>query len=289
MVKFQIIIYNLLIKFKNFSLNIKVSEIESKKYINYIKSQISKKRKSYIADGFKVYSQNDEDGIINSIFKDIKYLNKTFIEIGSGSGLENNTHYLLLKGWKGVWIDSNKRYVNNLNKKLGGSKNLAIFCDKVTPSNINEKIEKCLNFLKLNDDEAIDFFSIDIDSIDIYCLKKINKLKPRLICIEYNAKFPPDIEISIENDIKNYWKHDDYMGSSLAFIVHEMQNINYRLVSTNITGINAFFVRDDLYPKCKTVNQTINELYMPINYHLFNYVDGHRPTLKFLINKLKKK
>ena len=46
-----------------------------------------------------------------SIFKDIKYLNKTFIEIGSGSGLENNTHYLLLKGWKGVWIDSNKSKV----------------------------------------------------------------------------------------------------------------------------------------------------------------------------------
>ena len=46
---------------------------------------------SYILDGYKVFSQNDEDGIIHSIFNDIGIENKLFIEIGIGDGIENNT------------------------------------------------------------------------------------------------------------------------------------------------------------------------------------------------------
>ena len=44
--------------------------------------------------GFKVYSQNEEDGIINEIFQRIGTTNKTFVEIGVGNGLENNTLHL---------------------------------------------------------------------------------------------------------------------------------------------------------------------------------------------------
>ena len=46
--------------------------------------------------GFKVHSQNEEDGIIQEIFRRIGVTNKKFIEIGVGDGLENNTLFLLL-------------------------------------------------------------------------------------------------------------------------------------------------------------------------------------------------
>src|SRR5687768_7613741 len=55
--------------------------------------------------GFKVYAQLDEDGIIEAIFDAIGVRTRTFVEIGSGSGLENNSRYLLHKGWRGVWIE----------------------------------------------------------------------------------------------------------------------------------------------------------------------------------------
>ena len=48
--------------------------------------------------GFKVYSQCDEDGIIQEIFKRIGEESRTFVEFGVGDGLENNTVKLLLEG-----------------------------------------------------------------------------------------------------------------------------------------------------------------------------------------------
>ncbi len=53
--------------------------------------------------GFSTYSQNDEDGILQEIFRRIGTTNRKFIEFGCGDGLENNTTYLLLSGWRGVW------------------------------------------------------------------------------------------------------------------------------------------------------------------------------------------
>lgn len=64
--------------------------------------------------GYKVYSQFDEDGIINEIFKRIGTTNKIFIEFGVGDGTENNTIYLLLKGWSGLWIEGSKNFVDKI-------------------------------------------------------------------------------------------------------------------------------------------------------------------------------
>src|ERR1043166_5025439 len=41
--------------------------------------------------GFKLYAQNDEDGIIQEIFRRIGTTNRTFIELGVGTGVECNT------------------------------------------------------------------------------------------------------------------------------------------------------------------------------------------------------
>ena len=55
--------------------------------------------------GYKVYSQNDEDGIINEIFRRIGTETKEFIELGVDNGLECNTHFLLHREWHGLWIE----------------------------------------------------------------------------------------------------------------------------------------------------------------------------------------
>jgi len=41
-----------------------------------------------------------------------------------------------------------------------------------------------------------------------------------------------------------------------------------------------------LLKKCKTKNQTIEDLYSPANFELFNYNVAHAPTNKYLIDKL---
>jgi len=68
--------------------------------------------------GFKVYSQNDEDGIIQEIFSRIGATSKTFVEFGVGNGLENNTLTLLLKGWNGLWIEGAEQYASQIKSRF---------------------------------------------------------------------------------------------------------------------------------------------------------------------------
>ncbi|SUW04887.1 hypothetical protein [Brachyspira pilosicoli] len=66
--------------------------------------------------GYKVYSQNDEDGIINEIFNRIGTTNKFFIEFGVQDGIECNCHYLLFQDWEGVFIEGSKDYCDKINE-----------------------------------------------------------------------------------------------------------------------------------------------------------------------------
>ena len=236
------------------------------------------------------HHKNDEDGIVQSIFNDIGIKNKLFIEIGIGNGIEKNTHNLILQNWKGIWIDSNTKVINKLKNIINNDKKIIINNSKITKENINQVVENCLSKLLINKkDNDIDFFSIDIDSLDVFCFEKLDVIKPRLICIEYNSKFPPPTELSINPNSLQTWNYDDYNGASLSFIDKKLSKLGYKLISTNITGSNAFFVLDKYYNKCKTKNQSINQLYMPPNYNLYNFYQAHKPTIKFLLDVINTK
>ena len=176
---------------------------------------------------------------------------------------------------------------NKLNKLLPINSKLVVDCKKINPSNINTEINYNLKKLDKENIESIDFFSIDIDSSDIFCVNALLEFRPRLICIEYNAKFPPPVKISIGQNFNKNWVNDDYYGSSLSYIVDEMEKKEYKLISTNISGSNAFFTTKELYPLCKTYNQSINDLYMSANHNLYDYYVADKPTNKFLKDILK--
>ena len=68
-----------------------------------------------VKSGYRVYSQADEDGILHEIFRRIGEGNRTFLELGVGNGLENNTLFLLVQGWSGIWMDRRqpRRFTGN--------------------------------------------------------------------------------------------------------------------------------------------------------------------------------
>src|SRR5438128_9077381 len=63
--------------------------------------------KRLVRCGYKVYSQNDEDGIIAEIFRRIGTTDHSFVEFGVETGIECNTAKLLVEGWRGLWIEAN--------------------------------------------------------------------------------------------------------------------------------------------------------------------------------------
>lgn len=95
--------------------------------------------------GYKVYSQNDEDGILHEIFHRIGTVSKTFIEFGVQNGLECNSHLLLFYGWKGFWIEGSDEYCSEIYEKFRPvieNGKLQVMNAFVTRENINSLIEK---------------------------------------------------------------------------------------------------------------------------------------------------
>ena len=67
--------------------------------------------------GFKVYSQNDEDGILCEIFRRLGMVNGSFCEIGVENGLECNTLYLIHNGLGDAGIRTIEIYLFSVNNK----------------------------------------------------------------------------------------------------------------------------------------------------------------------------
>jgi hypothetical protein len=231
--------------------------------------------------GFKVYSQSDEDGILNEIFKRLDIKQGVFCEIGVENGLECNTFFLLHQGWKGVWVEGNSSQQAPIQSKFASlieKEQLAVLIGYATPNNINQVIQQVCECID-SQPADIDFISIDIDGMDIYLLETLD-FQPKVVCIEYNAKFPPPVSKKPVFDSNYVWSNvSDYMGSSLTALTEVAKLKGYSLVATNVVGSNAFFVRNDLLGDCFVDNPTPELLYNPPRYYLvynhYQYSVGH--------------
>ncbi len=231
--------------------------------------------------GFRVYSQHDEDGIIQEIFRRIGTTCRRFVEFGAGIGIESNCAYLLLQGWSGVWADGNPKYVETIQKTFEheiAAGRLTAFERMVTIENVDELVGA----------RDLDLLSIDVDGND-YHLWEAVKSRPRVVVIEYNAAFPPPARVVQPYQPELVWGGTTYYGASLSALEDLAKLKGYVLVGTNITGVNAFFVRDDVLweknefsdaGKSKSASRVLDPtwgLYNPARYRLGEFgFDGHR-------------
>jgi hypothetical protein len=177
--------------------------------------------------GRKVYSQNDEDGIIAEIFRRIGTGSRRFIEIGAADGLENNTVWLLLQGWSGTWLEASPALAEGIARKF------------------HPLVER------------------------------------KRLTVEYNGKFPPPHEFVMKynSDKDHSWDLTDYFGASLTSWNKLLCQKGYSLVACNITGVNAFFVRNDLIAGKFCEPLTPDNHYEPARYWLTSgFVSGHPPN-----------
>ncbi len=191
----------------------------------------------------QTYSQSGEDGVIEEIFKRIGTTNKQFVEFGVSQGLENNTAFLLLSGWKGVWLEGSAKFFASIQKTFADvikegrlvAKNVFI-----TAENIQQL------FKETNVPKELDLLSIDIDGNDYWIWKAITDYKPRVIVIEYNAHLGPTEPLVMPYDPKWVWDRGMHFNSSIKAYELLGKEKGYSLVYCNIVGNNAFFVRSDL-------------------------------------------
>jgi len=234
-----IIIFGGLIRFFN--------KINSKKKYTKFSSNLDKINNFE----YQITSQNNEDGIINHIFDILKIDKLNFIEIGFDY-YQNNSLAFLKRCNKGLFVDGDNKKViilKNVLKLFYPATKITVQNALVDIDNINQIKEQ--NF---NNQEEIDFLSIDVDGIDYYLLKEIN-FKPKLICIEYNFWFGKDLSCAVPYK-KNYSidSLSNYVGASLKAITELANSKGYHLIALDSACVNAFFIRDDLKHNFEILN-----------------------------------
>src|SRR4051812_29245192 len=134
--------------------------------------------KRLLRHGFKVYSQHDEDGIIQEIFRRIGMTTRTFVEFGVETGIECNTVKLLIEGWRGLWIEADaqacKTIASSFDPFLKGRR-LRLLQSLVTAENINTLIRSG------DIDGETDLLGIDIDFNDYWVWRAIEIVSPRVV------------------------------------------------------------------------------------------------------------
>lgn len=181
----------------------------------------------------KVYSQYGEDGVINFIFANIGTTDKYFVEFGTMNGDECVTRFLFeAHHWKGLLMDgSNENAARSLHKEFIYAHNIVAL------------------FEKYHVPKTFDFLSVDIDGHDYHVLKALLKggYSPRVINAEVNSLIAPGHAKSIPLDAPVMgWDTTSFYGASLDAMYRLCAEHGYSLVYCELTGVNCFFVRDDV-------------------------------------------
>ena len=191
---------------------------------------------------FQVFSQFGQDGIIAEIFRRIGIQNYRFVEIGVAP-LESNTTFLLFQGWNGLWVDP---FLPSHDQLPAGIRN-AVDRKQLAVSRAFVGRDDVLQLLKDQAfDGEVDFASIDIDYNTYHVWREIARLRPRVICVEYNSHIPSDVEWIAPYFPDATWDYTIVYGASLKSFEVEAGKLGYCLVGCELGGTDAFFVREDL-------------------------------------------
>ncbi len=236
--------------------------------------------RSLIPHGAKMYSQNDEDGIIAEIFRRVGVTNRRFVEIGVGDGLENNTLALLFDGWRGTWVEGDaaagERIARGYADVIDDGR-LRLVRSLVTRENVNELLRDAAP------DPVVDLLSIDIDGNDWHVFEAIDGLRARVVVIEYNAKFAPPVSYCLAYDPTHAWDGSDCFGASLQFLEEGFAARGYLLVGCSLIGGNAFFVDRECAGDAFEAPYTAAHHYQPARYYLSPLRAGHPPSHATLV------
>jgi len=213
--------------------------------------------------GFRVFSQWDEDGIIQYLIHHLPIRSKTFIEFGVEDYEESNTRFLLFKDhWQGMVLDANELDIRFIQEdRLYWEFDLQAKQTWITRENVDSLVASA-GFPR-----DVGLLSVDIDGNDYWVWEAIRSIQPFIVIIEYNAIFGlHPVSVPYKEDFSKLSAHYSglYYGCSLAALCHLAKQKGYIFVGKNAWNHNAFFVRADIPGPFKPVDPS--EVFEPSSY-----------------------
>jgi predicted O-methyltransferase YrrM len=199
-----------------------------------------------------ITSQNEEDGILLTLLREAGIGDARFLDIGSGMGGGAVAMLAQECGWRGLMVDGNADHVKLARPRFPEGR-ISVVHAFVTRDNVNDLVARH----GLAGD--IDVFSLDIDGNDYWIWEALRACSPRIVAVEYNAFFGLARAVTVPYDAA-FDRHNlppllsrNYFGASLPAFVRLGRRKGYRLVTTDASGLNAFFLRHDVaahIPEC---------------------------------------
>lgn len=197
---------------------------------------------------FSGFSQNGEDGIIEVLRRQLRSPNRDFLEIGSANGVENNSAWLAVaERYHGLMIEGNPRLVER------AQRNVVVYSIGTRCQSMFVTLETVPAILGTIQSKTPDVFSLDIDGNDYHIARALmdGGLRPKILVAEYNSAYGPERKLSIlyksDFSIKRAHPSGLYYGVSIAGWRQFLESQNYRFVTVDQNGVNAFFVDENCF------------------------------------------
>ena len=178
-------------------------------------------------------SQHGEHGVIEAVFSAIGVRSRTCVEFGAYDlRALSNVYPLWTSGWRALLIEGDAgRY----------AKLLADY--RAHPQHAEGRVELDHRFVAERGPDSLDsilaehgfpdepdLVCIDVDGLDLQVWRGMERVRPRLVVVEYNPTIPPHIELVGGENV----------GSSASALARLGREKGYSLVAC--IGWNAFFV-----------------------------------------------
>ena len=197
---------------------------------------------------FSGFSQNGEDGILDTLRRRLASSNRYVVEIGAADGTENNSSWLLLaERYEGLLVEGDPRQSARARRNVArysiGSECVSMF---VTLDTVGQLIERVVY-------PDADVFSLDIDGNDFHIADALfgHGFRPKIVSVEYNSAFGPERSVTsaYRDDFRRSTAHPTqlYYGVSVAAWKTFFAQRGYRFVTVDSNGVNAFFVDPSLF------------------------------------------
>jgi hypothetical protein len=219
--------------------------------------------KDLLRSSFRVFSQNDEDGVLLRIFSHIGLTNQYVVEIGSNCsdsdlGIPENlsTNLIVNHGWHGAIFeieqiecdrtryffarDLSTRHFHYSTDGKNGYFSPLIIQQAVSPENIDQVLRNAHN------EPEPDLMSIDIDGGDYAVISNMNLVRPRVLVIEFEKRFRDRFSVVQFESTQFSKKWAQSGAASLPAWEKLLSSKGYTLCSIGSCGFNAFFVRSDI-------------------------------------------
>ncbi len=193
---------------------------------------------------FRSFSQNGEDGVLLYLLTKTGMATRRSVEVGCGSGVECNTANLVINhGFRGLLLDARARQLDLGRRFYGMCRDTRSHQPRMVTGWVDRgNVDGLISGNGFRGE--IDVLSIDVDGVDYWIWEAITCVEPRIVVIEYNARFAAEQSVTVRYEPNFVQIGPTVGGASLGALVKLAERKGYRLVGCNQHRINAFFVRD---------------------------------------------